>query len=65
MLPREYTREAFKRGLSYEQKLGVNPFKFGIVGSTDSHTSLSTTQEDNFFGKVVPLEPSANPHPLR
>jgi len=61
MLPREYTREAFKRGLSYEQKLGVNPFKFGIVGSTDSHTSLATTQEDNFFGKVVPLEPSANP----
>src|SRR6476620_8088072 len=61
MLPREYTREAFKRGLKYEQQLGANPFKFGIVGSTDSHTSLSTTQEDNFFGKVVPLEPSANP----
>lgn len=64
MLPREYTREAFKRGLSYEQKLGVNPFKFGIVGSTDSHTSLATTQEDNFFGKVVPLEPSSSPHRL-
>jgi len=61
MLPREYTREAFRRGLKYEQQLGANPFKFGIVGSTDSHTSLSTTQEDNFFGKVVPLEPSANP----
>jgi hypothetical protein len=62
MLPREYTREAFKRGLSYETRLGVNPFKFGIVGSTDSHTSLATTQEDNFFGKVVPLEPSSSPH---
>jgi len=61
MLPREYTREAYKRGLKYEQQLGANPFKFGIVGSTDSHTSLATTQEDNFFGKVVPLEPSANP----
>ena len=61
MLPREYTREALRRGLKYEQQLGANPFKFGIVGSTDSHTSLSTTQEDNFFGKVVPLEPSANP----
>jgi hypothetical protein len=60
MLRREYTREAYKRGLQYEQKLGVNPFKFGIVGSTDSHTSLATTQEDNFFGKVVPLEPSAD-----
>ena len=61
MLPREYTRETYKRGLQYEQKLGVNPFKFGIVGSTDAHTSLSTTTEDNFFGKVVPLEPSAHP----
>ena len=34
-----------KRGLAYEAKLGVNPFKFGMVGSTDAHTSLSTTDE--------------------
>lgn len=61
MLPREYTRETYKRGLAYEAKLGVNPFKFGMVGSTDAHTSLSTTQEDNFFGKVVIIEPSADP----
>jgi hypothetical protein len=61
MLPREYAREAYKRGLAYEAKLGVNPFKFGMVGSTDSHTSLSTTQEDNFFGKIVALEPTADP----
>jgi hypothetical protein len=61
MLPREYAREAFKRGLKYEEKLGVNPFKFGLVGSTDSHTALSTTTEDNFFGKITPLEPSAKP----
>jgi hypothetical protein len=61
MLPREYAREAFKRGLAYEAKLGVNPFKFGIVGSTDSHTSLATTEESNFFGKIVALEPSADP----
>jgi hypothetical protein len=61
MLPREYVREAYKRGLGYEATLGVNPFKFGIVGSTDAHTSLPTTQEDNFFGKVVLLEPSADP----
>ena len=61
MLPREYAREAYKRGLKYEQELGANPFKFGMVGSTDAHTSLSTTTEDNFFGKVVPLEPSSHP----
>jgi len=61
MLPREYTREAFKRGLAYEAKLGVNPFKFGLIGSTDSHTGLATTTEDNWFGKVAVLEPSADP----
>ncbi len=61
MLPREYTREALKRGLAYEQSLGVNPFKFGLIGSTDSHTGLSTAQEDNFFGKAAMLEPSADP----
>jgi len=61
MLPREYARAAYKRGLAYEAQLGKNPFKFGMVGSTDSHTSLSTTQENNFFGKVVSLEPSTDP----
>ena len=61
MLPREYARAAFKRGLAYEATLGVNPFKFGLVGSTDAHTSLSTAQEDNFFGKVEMLSPSADP----
>jgi hypothetical protein len=58
MLPREYARAALKRGLSYEAALGVNPFKFGLVGSTDTHTSISGTDEDNYFGKVTPLEPS-------
>ncbi|MGB1128810.1 MAG: DUF3604 domain-containing protein [Haloferula sp.] len=61
MLPREYSREALKRGLAYEAKLGVNPFKFGLIGSTDTHTSLSSTQEDNFFGKVAAVEPTADP----
>jgi len=61
MLPREYAREALKRGMAYEQELGTNPFKFGMVGSTDAHTGLATTREDNYFGKVVTLEPSADP----
>jgi hypothetical protein len=61
MLPREYAREALKRGMAYEAELGINPFKFGVVGSTDAHTSLATTAEDNYFGKVVILEPSADP----
>jgi hypothetical protein len=61
MIPREYAREALKQGLAYEAKLGANPFKFGMIGSTDSHTSLSTTTEDNFFGKVAAVEPTADP----
>jgi len=61
MLPKEYAREALKRGMQYEKSLGTNPFKFGMIGSTDSHTSLSTTDEANFFGKVAAVEPTADP----
>ena len=60
MLQREYARTALARGLSYEAKFGVNPFQFGVIGSTDSHTALSTTSEDNNFGKFPAVEPSAN-----
>lgn len=58
MLFGEYAREALKRGLALEEKLGTNPYKFGMIGSTDSHTSLATAQEDNFFGKHSGAEPS-------
>src|SRR3990167_3190421 len=53
-----YIREALKRGLSIEERLGVNPYAFGVVGSTDSHTSLATADEDNFFGKHTGNEPA-------
>ncbi|WP_109356280.1 DUF3604 domain-containing protein [Sphingorhabdus sp. EL138] len=46
-----YTREALKRGLQLMKEIGVNPFKFGMIGSTDSHTSLATADENNFYGK--------------
>jgi hypothetical protein len=59
MINREYAREALKQGLALEKTLGANPFKFGMVGSTDSHTGLATTEEDNFFGKATPVEPGA------
>jgi hypothetical protein len=58
MLPREYAREALKQGMLLEERLGTNPYKFGVVGSTDSHTSLSTAEEDNYFGKAASAEPS-------
>jgi hypothetical protein len=58
MLEFEYVRSALKNGLLLEQKLGVNPYKFGLVGSSDAHTGLSAMEEDNFFGKTTPQEPS-------
>lgn len=58
MYAAEYVREALKRGLLLEQKTGSNPYKFGLIGSTDSHTSLSTADENNFFGKHSGVEPS-------
>ena len=58
MLAGEYAREALKRGLLIEDRIGTNPYKFGMIGSTDSHTSLATAQEDNFFGKHSGAEPS-------
>jgi hypothetical protein len=60
MLQYEYAREALKNGLKLEEELGTNPYKFGMVGSTDSHTALATAQEDNFFGKHSGVEPEAN-----
>ena len=59
MLPGEYAREALKQGLMLEKKFGTNPYKFGMVGATDAHTSLTTAEEDNFFGKSTSVEPSA------
>ena len=60
MLQYEYAREAFKNGLVMEERLGVNPFKYGMIGSTDSHTSFATAEEENFFGKHSGVEPE--PH---
>ena len=59
MLQFEYARSALKNGLKLAATLGTNPYKFGLVGSSDAHTGLSAMEEDNFFGKTVPQEPSA------
>jgi hypothetical protein len=56
----EYAREALKTGLLLERKLGVNPFKFGMIGSTDAHTGMAAVEEENFFGKHSGVEPG--PH---
>ena len=58
MLEFEYARPALKNGLKLERQLGVNPYKFGMIGSTDSHTGLAAVEEENFFGKTTPSEPN-------
>ena len=55
-----YARSALKLGLGQEAVVGVNPFKFGMIGSTDSHTALATADQDNFWGKMPGNEPGRN-----
>lgn len=60
MLEFEYVRSALLNGLKLERELGVNPYKFGLIGSTDAHTGLPAVDEDNFFGKHAGAEPSSD-----
>ena len=57
MLPGEYARSGLQRGLQLESSTGVNPYKFGLVGASDTHTGLTTPANDNFFGKFTSYEP--------
>ena len=57
MYPGSYARSALRRGLALERSAGANPYAFGMIGSTDDHTSLATAEEDNFFGKFANSEP--------
>jgi hypothetical protein len=59
MLPHEYARSALKLGLEQQARIGANPFKFGMVGASDSHTSLASTREENYFGKFAGAEPGS------
>ncbi len=53
MFQYEYSREALKNGLLLEEQLGINPYDFGLIGSTDSHTALATADSDNYTGKFT------------
>ena len=66
MLQYEYARSGLQIGLQLGQQLGVNPYKFGMIGATDSHTGLATAEEENFFGKHSGAEPSPEryKHPM-
>jgi len=60
MIEHEYVRQALKDGLKIEQQFGVNPFKYGLAGGTDTHNGLTAAEEDNFYGKFVGAEPRAD-----
>ncbi len=60
MLTYEYARSALQVGLQQQLKIGANPFKFGLIGSTDAHTGLAGTREDNYWGKLISSEPGAD-----
>jgi hypothetical protein len=62
MLQYEYARSALRLGLELGEGLGVNPYKFGLSAGSDTHTALSTTREENFFGKYQHTEPSPDRH---
>ncbi|EGJ34149.1 hypothetical protein LYNGBM3L_23650 [Moorena producens 3L] len=60
MYEHEYARAALKNGLNFEENLGANPFKFGLVGSSDFHIALSAAEEENYMGKIPFETPSPN-----
>jgi hypothetical protein len=62
MLQYEYGRSALKLGLKLDAELGANPYEFGMIGATDTHTALATTREENYFGKYAQTEPSPERH---
>ena len=49
----DYVRPALKNGLGLADRIGANPFKFGLIGSSDSHSGLAAVEEDNFWGKMA------------
>ena len=49
----DYVRGGLLTGLEEEARIGVNPFKLGMIGSTDSHSGLPSAEEDNFTGKFA------------
>ncbi|MBW2667706.1 MAG: DUF3604 domain-containing protein [Deltaproteobacteria bacterium] len=51
--PGDFIRSALLMGLAIEERIGFNPYRFGLIGSTDSHTGLATAEEPNFWGKFA------------
>ena len=54
-----YVRDALLEGIAMETEEGFNPYKFGLIGSSDTHTAASSQEEDNFFSKIGLLDSTA------
>lgn len=50
--PGSYARQGLQRGLEFKESIGINPFKFGIIGSSDSHNSNSPAVEATYTGSA-------------
>jgi hypothetical protein len=51
-----YVRQAYLRGLAMEDDGGENPYKFGLIGSSDTHTAAISEDESNYFSKAGLLD---------
>ncbi|TDG12085.1 DUF3604 domain-containing protein [Seongchinamella unica] len=49
----DYIRSALRTGLALEAQQGENPYRFGLIGSSDAHSGLAGAEEDNFHGKFA------------
>ena len=57
--PGSYVRNAWQRGLSMEDRDAGNPYKFGVIGASDTHTGAASLEEDNYFGKIGSFDSTA------
>lgn len=51
-VPGSYVRDAYLRGLSLEAEVNINPYKFGLIGASDTHTGAISDDEADYHSKV-------------
>ncbi|HAK51829.1 MAG TPA: hypothetical protein DCM54_08000 [Gammaproteobacteria bacterium] len=59
-IPGSYVREAYLNGMVMQESVGFNPYKFGVIGASDTHTGAGSFDEDNYWSKAGVLD--AEPH---